>query len=981
MYRPFIAAVFLLFSILTRAQPVSQETATAMLPAFRKDDSTLLKTLLAGHHANDTVLINLAAATNAPRIFRYILDHFPAADVELPVFIALRAGNQPVLEAVLDKQLSLGEYPVNQLLATEFAKEEENTSFDLYLELLLLACIPESSLNDFKPLLIREATPEERADIATWMIGRQLEFNYQEYHRLVKLPPVYQPVARLLVQQLRNTQPGQTIGGFDDAGQALVFTAVLNNDLPVLRSAADGVETVEFNIGNRSLLSYAVAWSDLAVIRFLLARGADPDWQDAPKGLSVLGTLLNRGDETILQTVMPYIKKTDITLKDGNTPVYHCVYLFYQEHPDSAAASRRKFYLTALKALRHNSADFNQLNGRHELPLDLVPGELKDSLSCSTAILVLEHTTDQMALYLYGGRYKHTSPGDIPVLRTLCRQMPDAGSLFYNSDLAKAGLQPLMLQEVRQLPGLQVFSNLLRSATYSKNVPQVRWLLNEVPKAYANRNASMNPDSIRKAIVNTSTTGDGENVLYYFLNQTHTIDWPARSVMKALMAAGADIYQEQTSDRKRPIDLLLSSAEYQKGYVNEILSGLLPEVHLQCNDSAAWQRTATGDNYRKALLTYQQDRKWLQQLQNCITMDLSGPSVTGPPNRRVKITGVGTVPLGTFPMKRCDPFEADKIAGNPPRFVFSFSSRLSTSPSQVFSSSGFQQGASSVRASLVVEGHAGVENMTMTVTDSIDIPGAVYDADNHSIPPMIFIENDGDPVIVHQQDAPHHLVKGAREAFDRSKGPLQIRYQHNSGKAGLSLNIYGCIQDTEFPDLVVPVGADPVSRMRLYAEIVRLQDRIRADTGKTAGNQVLRKQNEALIHLLSEYALQRYYPQRIKEEYQQNLTRITDINKLLEQLGLFYEQHAVLDFSNVGQLRATLQALLDDPLLSVQQRREYTDMLRQLNQATELSQLAAAYGNLMNTELLQQAERQLDDKKRINMEVALFMNGGHLKPD
>lgn len=977
----FLALLFI--SCIARAQTLSPSAASELLPAFRNDDSTLFKSQITPHAAEGTVLLQLACVTNAPRIFRYVLDHYHNIDPDLAILLALHYASRPILEAALQKPLSLGEYPVNTVLASAWTKnEDEPIPSERVMELLVYASLPETSIDDYLPLLLRVPDAATRAAVAAWLIGRQQAFDYYELSRLGSLEPAYQPVVELLVQRLRNLPAGEPIRGFGSRHQALLYAAVQSNDLKELKSLAEDAETLEFTVpGNHSLFSFAIEHAGLPVIKFLLSRDIDPDYYHAQSRRSVLGALLARGDQAILQAVMPYIKSTTIELEQGNTPVFYCVQSFFKLVPAAENASQRQFYLSALKLLRYSGADFNQFSGQFQLPIHLLPKTLGDSLARSAAILVLEQTSDDLGLAAYASQFTYATPADLPVLKVLCQHMKDPGKLFYNSDLQKAGLFPLILQEARHLPALKTYSVLLRSATYYKNVQQVRWLLNDVPMAYMKRDPSMNPDSIRRVIVNTPLAGDGENILYYFLSQEHTVDWASKSVMKALMAAGSDLYQWQTLDRKRPIDLLLASAYYQKQYANEILSGLLPDVQLQCDDPGAWQQTSTGDLYRKSLIAYQQDKNWLQQLKNCISMDLNGSAVTGKPNRRVNITGVGRVALGSFPLKSCEAVEAYKIAGNPQRYVFNFSSGAGIGPYPVFSVNEQRKEAASLRATFDVKGHSGVENMTMSVTSTINIPGSVLDTGNHSIPPMILIRNNGDQVIVQQQNVPSYLAKGMEEIFDRSKGPIQVMYQRNHDEIELRLEIYGRLHDTEYPDLVVPIDTDPVSRLRLYAEIVRLRNQVRNNPGKTTADQIYRKQDEVLIHLLSEYALQRYYPKKVKEEYDQNLRQLADINRLMEPLGQFYQQYAVLDFNNVAQLKKTLQALIGESTLNEQQRRNYTALLQRLDEATQLSQLADTYGQLMNSELLQQAEKQLDDKRRIGLEAALYATGGHLTLD
>lgn len=983
MYRRIIFLALLFIGCNVYAQPLSPSAAKELLPAFRNDDSTLFKSAVKDHTPDGTVLLQLASVTNAPQVFRYVLDHYPSIDADLAIQFALQYANKPILQAAMQKPVPLGEDAVNAVLAAAWKKneEEQEPSLAVVKELLVSLSLPEESIADYLPLLIREPSAATRAAVASWLISRHQAFDYNDFPMLGNLPSDYKPVVDLLVQQLRDLPAGKPIRGFLSRRHALLFYAVQTNDLPALKELAEEAETLEFSVpGHHSLFSYAVERSGLPVIKYLLTRDVNPDYYHPESRRSVLGSLLTRRNQPALQAVMPYIKTTAIELEDGNTPAYFCTQSFYTLQADAANAPHRQFYLSALKALRHSGADFNQPNGRYRLPVHEIPNTLEDSLARSVALLVLEQTTDALSLMSYASQFTYT-PSDLPVLRVLCQQMNDPGNLFYNSGLQKAGLFPMILQEAKHLPALRIFTILLRSASYNKDVQQVRWLLNDVPMAYLKRDATMNADSIRRVIVNTALAGDGENALYYFLSHEHEVNWASKSVMKALMAAGADLYQRRMPDQKRPIDLLLASASYQKQYANEILSGLLPNLQLQCDGADAWQQTSTGDMYRTSLIAYQEDKKWLQQLKNCITMDLSGSSVTPKPNRKVKITGVGMVALGTFPIESCVPVEAHKIAGNPARFVFDFSSGIEISAAAFYTGSAERKEAAALRAAIHVKGHSGVEKMTMAVTSAINIPASRLDTGNHAVPPMILVRNNGDQIIVNQQDVPSYLAKDMEQAFDRSKGPIQIVYQRNHEKNELQLEIFGRIHDTEYPDLVVPIDTDPVSRLRLYAEILRLQNQVRSNPGKTTTDQISRKQDEVLIHLLSEYALQRYYPKKVKEEYEQNLRQLADINRLMEPLGQFYLQYTVLDFNNIAQLKQTLQTLIDEPSLGEQQRRDYVALLKRLNEATQLSQLADTYAQLMNSELLQQAEKQLDDKKRIGLEVALYATGGHLIPD
>lgn len=980
MFRWVILFATFFFSYSTHSQILSQSAADELLPAFRNDDSTLFKSSIHSQTADGTIFLQLASLTNAPRIFSYVLDNYSDTDPELAILLALQYANRSILEIALQKSLSLGKFPVNTLLAPAWMKKDDDAPpFELVLELILNFSLPEKSVMDYSTL-INDPSDDSRSKVAAWLVDHHQAFDYNETANLTYLTPTYQPVVESLVQELYNLPPNQSINGFTSPRQALLYFAVQRNDLVALKSLAEDAETLEFTgPDNHSLFSYAIIHSDLSLIKYLLSRDINPNYQHAESGRSVLNALLKRQDRAILQTVMPYIKTTAIRFEDGSTPVYYCVHSFFQLKPSAANESQRQFYLSALKALRHNGSDFNEPSRLYNLPIQELQKTLEDSLARSIALLVLEQTTDEWSLRNYASNFVYTTPADLPILSLLCQQMKDPGDLFYNDDLEKAGLFPWVLQEVKQLPTLETFSILLRSAANSKNVQQVRWLLNEVPMAYLNRNPSMNPDSLRQVIVNTPIAD--ESVLYYFLSQEHTVSWESKSVMKALMAAGANLYQLQTIDGKRPIDLLLESEYYQKQYANEILSGLLKHLTLRCDDSGSWEPTSTGDLYRKSITAFQQDRKLLMELENCVTMDLSGGGVTAKPNRRVKIEGVGVVALGSFPVNSCMDLNLDVTVGNPPRYVYDFKSNIEIIPYSIYIYNNETKEAASLRLAINVQGSLGLKKMAMSVSSVTNIPGTIMDTSNHSIPPMIFIRNNGDPVIIYQQDVPSYLSKGQEQFFDRSKGSLRVVYERNHAEIDSKLEIFSCIQDTEFPDLVVPQDNSPVSRLRLYAEIVRLQNRINNNPLKTTTDQIYRKQDEVLIHLLSEYALQRYYPRKVKEEYDQNRLQLADINRLMEPLGLFYQQYSILDFNNVSQLKKTLQDLLEGTALNEQQRRDYTLMLQRLEQATQLSQLSDTYAQLMNSELLRQAEKQLDDKNRIISEAALYEIGGHLKLD
>lgn len=977
-----VILAFLLIPVMASAQSLTLSAAKDFLPAFQKDDSLLLNTTNLRYNADGTVLLSLASATNSPKIFRYILNHFPNADAEMPTLLALHAANRAILGVVLDKHQSLGEYPVNYLLKSAWAKDDGDLiPTESIMELLLSICLPETGSKDYLPLLFTPLSDADRAKTAVWLISQQQAFDYRELPHLRKLGPDYRIAIQLLTQRLYDLPLSQPIPGFDSRTEALIFAAMLNNDLVEIKKVSEDAETMEFLVSDQSLLSHAVTHADIAVIKYLLSRGVNADWRNDESGESILMSVLTRGDQAVLHAVIPYIRDIDIRNWEGNTPVYFCIDSFFSRKAATENFGHREFYLAALKALRNSGANFNRRNGGFKLPIDLLPENLEDSLARSVAILVLEQTIDQIALDNYAGSFGYSESADMQVLTLLCQKLEDTGSLLYNSNLEKAGLFPAILQESKNLPDSKVYSTLLRSACYRKNVQKVRWLLNDVPLVYAKRNSSFNPDSLRKIIVNSPVAGEGENAIYYFLHQEHTIDWSSKSILKALIAAGANLYQMQTYDQKRPVDLLLSSATYKKGYANEILSGILPEVKLNCDTPSAWEtEQATGDLYRKSILAYQRDKSWLNNLKNCISMDLIGPQVSPAPNRRVNITGVGLVSLGRFPVEGCGPIDMFKTAGSPSRHVFSFDTSVGkTDPYRMYSKTLTRKDASSIRVDIQVRGEIAVENIKMSVKGEISIPASKLDINDHVIPPLVIIRNKGDQIVINQNDVPSHLGKNEEKICDRSKGPLKINFDRNATKSDLQIEILGRVQDTDFSDLIVPNSNDVLSRVLLYAEIARLRGLISSNPGRTEEEQIYRKNDEVIIHLLSEYALQRGFPEKVKEEHKQNQAQLADINRLMEPLGQFYQQHSLLDFNNVPQLKKTLQALIDGHQLADQQRKDYRALLQRLDQASQLSELAETYGLLMNSELLQQAERQLDEKNRLNFEANLYMSSGHLE--
>lgn len=982
MYRIQFYFWFFILSGQIHGQVLSQSEADALLPAFRNDDSTTFQKVIEIYNVDVSGLVDLASVTNNPKIFRYLLNNYPDIDTETSVSLAISFGKKPILEVALNNSISLGEYPINDLLAYSWFKEEDDESSNLLLELLLYSLIPESSIDEYLPLLENKSAEKDLIESAIWLIEQDQGFDYSDLSKLANLSPDFKPIFNLLVKRLYELPEDLEVPGFENKYQALIYAAVLDSDLSFLKELDEYTESFEFTVPeNQNLFSFAVLKSSMPVIKFLLSRDVNPNYHHLESRNSVLGALLIRRDESILEMVMPYITSTSMILEDAHTPVSHCVKSFFELELLESNKIIRQFYFSALKSLRFSGADFNQENLHHQLPIHGLSENLKDSLSRSVALLVISQTSDELSLEMYAGVFKYLTSEDYSVLSLLCQQMKDPSQLFYNSNLKKSGLFPLILQEVNSLPPLDVFSILLRSACYYKNVQEVRWLLNDVPMAYLKRYPLIDQDSLRNILVNTPDPWEGENILFSFLKQDHFVDWESKSVMKALMASGADLFQQTTQAAKRPIDLILESNNYQKGYANEILSGLLPNLQLQLDDPGAWNQTSTGDLYRKSIIAYQEDKNWVRQLKNCITMDLSGSGISPLPNRRVNIAGVGLVELGNFPVKTCDPLDLYKIAGSPPRYVFNFRSSIGIHNSSLITTREGYNDFESLVASINLDGKSNLEKTTMNVSSVINIPGFIMNYANHSIPPAIVIRNNGDQVIIKQQNKSSYLSKGMEQIFDRSKGPLEVLYNRNNEDCQLRLDIFCRFQDTEFPDLMVPVDTDLVSRIRLYAEIIRLQKRIIKNPNKTTEDQIYRRQDEVLIHLLSEYALQRYYPKQVKEEHDQNIRRMTDLNKLMEPLGQFYLQYSVLDFNNLPQLKKTLQELIDGPLLTVQQKNDYTYLLQRLDNSTQLSELAESYGQLMNSELLQQAEKQLDDKKRIILESALYGSTGHLNLD
>ncbi len=976
---------------LVSAQTLTSSAANDFLSAFQNDDSVQFKMVNLKHQAEITALLNLAASTNCNRIFSCILEQFPDIDSDMPILLALTSGNQEMLSTALDKNHSLGEYSVNNLLSPAWSKnnDDNDDEFGDYDSLLMLLpmeiYLPKTSFNDYLPLLFTSCTDEERVNVALWLIEKQQEFDFLDLPKLKILGPEYNPVVQLLKKKLRELHINQSVYGFESLTQLQVYSAVLENDLSELKALADDVDTFEFNINEFNLLFYAVKYSNQPIIKFLLSRGANANWHNEEYSMSILKVILARGDPLIFQEVIPHIQNTEIQNDEDDTPIISCLKSFYNLAPIADNFSERMFYLKALKELRNIGANFN-----HEFfdgvkntiirPINFVPERMDDSLARSVAILVLEHTSDQIQIANYSSKFNYLNQADKQIITLLSQKLNNINPLFYNKTLEEANLFPFILKESVRLPDLKVFSSLLRSACYYKDVQKVRWLLNDVPLIYAKRNYSLNSDSLRRVIVNSPVAGDGENVLYYFLKNDLPIDWSSKSILKALMAAGSDLYQMRTFDNNRPIDLLLTSASYQKHYINEILSGLLLRVKLNCDSPSDWEKEpSTGNLYRKSILVYQRDKIWLQNLKNCVNMDLNSSALSPAPNRRVNITGIGSFNLGTFPVQSCDPINIDKLVGSPPnRFsVYEFKNSIHIEDCPFISTIRYWKDASSLRAELRTQGNSGLQNMQMSIKGEIAIPATKLNASEHAIPPIIIIRNSGDPVVIHQNNVSININKNEENVYDRSKGPLQIEYQRNSNNLNLKLEIFGRIHDTKYPDLIVPNSNDVLSRLFLYAEILRLQDHILSNPGQTEEERIYRRHNEVVIHLLSEYTLQRGFPKKVKEEYEQNLVNLGDINQLIEQLGRFYEQHSVLDFNDVPQLNLILQALINEPLLTDQQRNDYIALVQRLEQAGEDSELWNSYGQLMNSELLQLAVRQLDEKSRLDLEIILY--DGHLK--
>jgi hypothetical protein len=881
------------------AQRLSVPAANDFLPAFQKDDSVGFKAAQAIHKADPELLLCLAGASSCPKIFSYLVLHHPGVDTELPLRLALGVADDHILKMALDRRMSLGEYPVNQLLAAVWGNDDDDGYDPAGIsEYMMGMSLPDAAFGDYKLLLPAPVTAASRAKTATWLIAAGQDFDFLDLPKLQLLAPEYKDVTKALYRRLGDLPEGGQIPGFGSRRQALLFAAVLNDDLAELKRIAENVQTLEMTIADQSLLNYAVDKAGLPVIKFLLGNGANADWSDQQSGKSVLGTALARRDKAVLAELMLYLKPISFRDGSGDMPVLFCVKRFFECPVSPEQLETREFYFYALKELRRAGADFDQYNGRYETAVNLLPVTMEDSLARSVVLLVLEKTADQRNLGEFSSSFRYTDQKDMPVLALLCQKLLDPGPLFYNRDLEGAKLFQLILQQSVNLPDTRVFSVLLRSACYQKDIQKVRWILNDVPLLYLKRNAGLNSDSLRKSIVNAPVAGYNENVLYYFLQHSHTPDWHSRSVVKALMAAGADMYQLQSQDKKRPIDLFMESDSYQKQYSNEIISGLLATIAFDFGAPDAWEKVpATGDFHRKSILSYQGDKKWLESLKNCLELDFGGAGTVGNA-RRVRVTGFGIVELGKFPLSACEPLDLSKIVTVQGQYAYMIGSGAGVRTYLDYPLIEGYNYMNACAANFSIKGSTGIENLTFKLKSKIDIPAAALNESEHFIPPMIIVHNNGDPVLVHQGGIVTTIVKNAQAVLDRSKGAIKLEYQFNGDRPDFRMDIFGRIEDTIFPDLLIPDQNDVQSRLKLYGEVVRLVSRIRDNANRTEEEKILRRQDEVTVHLLSEYALQRGYPKKVKEESDLNVRQLEDLDRLLGPLGEFYAKHTVLDFNS-----------------------------------------------------------------------------------
>lgn len=982
MVKPYLSFLLLLFSWnFAMGQQLTLPAAKDFLPAFQRDDTVLLKTTLARQPTPPSSLLLLASATNCPHLLDYLLGNYPGLDSRTAVSVALMGANRQVLDIALKHGVSLGGRPVNQLLRLTRDQDNEAVTADVILGLLFYAFLPESAISGYQSLVVPVPDDTERAEVAAWLIGRQQGFDYRELDLVKDQGPVYQPVFQLLVRRLADILAGAALPGFPSRSAGHLFSAVMSDDVAALRRLLDSGAVAEVMIGERSLLSFAVSDAGLPVVKLLLNRGADANWHEEQSGQSVFSAALKRGDRAIFRELLPYINNFNRVDGRGNAPVFYCIKNFFLLPAGPGQNVQRLFLLNALKDLGRSGADFNQPGENQARPVSLLPKTPEDSLSVSLVLSVLDRLTDQFQLGSYAEKFHYDSAADRPILTLLCRKLENIEPLFYDDGLEKAKLFPVILQEARRLPDPRIFSPLLRAACYAHDVQKVRWLLNEVPSGYLQRSPGLHTDSLRALLVNTPVAGCNENILYFFLNTPHTPDWSSKAILKTLIAAGGDLYQEQSCDSKKPIDLLMASDTYQKAYGNEAMTGLLKGMAFSFDGPGDWvKEPATSDRYRIAILAFQRDQSWLENLKNCFTLDVSGAGVSRGAFRRVNVDRIGLVDLGKFPQQSCGPLKLSKVLiPAEGKEAYDFSAANAYRPYGAFPFVYQRKDFTSFVAEFDMNGSTGIIGLSFNLDCKIDIPPVTLTEKEHDVPPLVIIRNHEDAVQVWQNGIPTSVPGSGQKTFDRSRGALQITYQAATDKARLRLEVFGRLNDTGYPDLLVPVKNDALSRLHLYAEIMRLRRQTRHTAALSEEEQIYRKQDSVVIHLLSEYALQRGFPQKSQEEYRATTEQLAGINRLLGPLGQFYEQHAVLDFNNLQQLQQTLQTLVAAPGLSPDQRALYGNLLKKLVAAGELSDLAETYGQLMNTELLQQAEQQLDNNRRLALEMALYAAGGHLK--
>lgn len=958
------------------SQELSEEQWEKLIPILKTDDSTELAQSWADFSESEKEVLMVVALTNKPKLFAWTWRQIPGADfsdLDVLLKLALSGGFTEVPKLAHERGWNV---------QPEVWAGVVTANYETYQFILILLGQPE----------LLEMMPAERPDeafveAARWLVSIGIPYDYvlpEDRERLT--PATWKVIAYLLEHQ--PPQDGQG----DIANWKLAAAVQFGTAGEVRKLLEEGEGDPSFVEGNRSLLWYGVRRNDPLIAKYLLQYGADPMWQDSEGETSALAEAVFIGNADMVRELLPYIPSVNYKHKYGNTVLHYLADFSHHDIHDvsnkcsvtaDTAGVFTRGHLAIIRMLKDAGADFNAANECGLIPLGRLHRTI-DSNWVLIAQVFADNTTNQSLLMGLAEMFDSLSNRNEEILfRTIISRLTRVDALLYSyaprEDEDPSPNRDNMLRQVVQYavaaPRANSFALPLLNYAKSGSLDMVRWILHDVPRKYEALIPGINTDSLKAIMVNQQFDHCENTIVQELLSMgSQDIDPVYVKIMREIMLCRPNLYLRNKCNYRTALDQLIASTDLQKLYGHSLQPLLLQQSLLDINPSNATVVVPeTGDRLRRDLYAFRQDKNFLRRSTYCFEAMLRGDGlITSGENIRVNVAGYGMQNTGNWPKKGCDSIDVAHIMNNTPAnfaYVYYFDANRSVHRDRYFDFFPDEWPRRYDQGDFSFGGASGLEKITLNGTARVVIPPCVFDDKNHNSLPLIRMRNqNGLPLTVEQGPNQFKLEPSQDTMLDRSLGEIVLTYGANNHTISFSLYLTGNVNYTAFEDLSVPQGNNDDNRVRLYLEIARLQGYLK----KPELLNVERKNIVTTIHLLSEYAMQRDYLSRIREDYRRVNENLGTLEEALTNLNNFYRNFATLTWENLPMLVKQLELAIASPKTPEAEKKQYRSWLEQLLKAQSLLDLARVYNELFNSKFNQLIDQYVSEYQRLTLELSQY---------